>query len=80
MALQQRQDAIAFLASPRNEEVAATLHDCIKHIRNIPVSKVASTLNDAVHPNFCRTILLFFPIVLLSCNSSIHCPPQCPAL
>ena len=36
--LKQRQDAVAFLASPRNEEVAATLHNCIKHIRNIPVS------------------------------------------
>ena len=50
--------------------------------RPIPVSEVASTLNDAVHPNFCRTIV-FFPIVLLSCNSSIHYPPmfiQCPAL
>jgi len=62
-ALQQRQDAIAFLASPRNEEVAATLHDCIKHIRNIPVSRVVSRLSDADHSTFCW---IFLPFCLLS--------------
>lgn len=63
IALRQRQDAIAFLASPRNEEVAATLHDCIKHIRNIPVSRVVSRLSDADHSTFCWISL---PFCLLS--------------
>ena len=37
-ALKQRQDAVAFFTASRNDELASTLHDCIKHIKNIPVS------------------------------------------
>ena len=37
-AIHERQTAIEYLSSPRNDEIATTLHDCIKHIKNIPVS------------------------------------------
>lgn len=36
--LRERQTAIEYLSSPRNEEITSTLQDCIKHVKNIPVS------------------------------------------
>lgn len=41
--LKQRQEAIAYLGSPRNEELTSTLHDCLKHIKNLPVSASSSS-------------------------------------
>ncbi|CAH1773170.1 unnamed protein product [Owenia fusiformis] len=34
--LEQRQDAVAFFANPRNIEVTSTLEDCLKHVKHIP--------------------------------------------
>ena len=36
-ALRQRQEAVEFLMSPSHEETTMNLHDCSKHIKNIPV-------------------------------------------
>ncbi|XP_064386195.1 mutS protein homolog 5-like [Halichondria panicea] len=49
--LTNRLDAISFLSSPRNEEVATTLHSCIKQIKNIPrilvrMSNAVATISD----------------------------------
>ena len=30
---------VAFLMAPANEEVTASLHDCVKHVKNIPVRR-----------------------------------------
>ena len=38
--LQQRLDAISLLTSPRHVDVTSSLSDCLKHIKNIPVSCV----------------------------------------
>ena len=37
--LRQRQAVVAFLMAPTNEEVTASLHDCVKHVKNIPVRR-----------------------------------------
>lgn len=36
--LTSRQDAIEFLMSPQNEELASTMHSCVKQIRHVSVS------------------------------------------
>ena len=43
--LLERQAAIEYLSAPRNDEIATTLHDFIKHVKNIPVSSRKQKVN-----------------------------------
>eukprot|EP00731_Ephydatia_muelleri_P019153 Em0011g1193a len=44
--LQQRLDAVSFLAAPKNTEVATNIQDCLKHIRNLPTIYNAIFIGD----------------------------------
>ena len=48
--LRERQEAVEFLKSPTHDETTTMLYDCIKHIKNIPVSppSVSFSLSMAV--------------------------------
>jgi len=36
--LKQRQNAVSYFMNLRNSELVASLHDCLKHIKNVSVS------------------------------------------
>ena len=35
--IHERQIAIEYLSSPHHSDTITTLHDCIKHVKNVPV-------------------------------------------
>ena len=46
--LTQRQDAVSLLCSPAHSDTAASLCDCLKQVKNIPVSRLAVRVQQRV--------------------------------
>ena len=72
--LQQRLDAISLLTSPRHVDVTSSLSDCLKHIKNIPVSCVhvctfMACLNELVFHAHAYSVC--FSLNCVQCNKCI---------
>ena len=65
--LSQRQDAVAFLSSPKQEETVSTLHDCVRHIRNLPVR----VCYDVIVELYCASLEFDYLENVWRCGASI---------